>query len=425
MPLRKKHVRTTVFVLLVAGVLGSLAALLGYGLHLRGGAYDRAIGAALASRLRCESAVRRARPTGLTTVAAESVHLAWTAGNGRLALALEDLQAKRNPDGTTWTVTAATGRLSLAGQDPAATLAALNQRLVQVGGDVPVTHLYIQQLHVALVLDPLRVSRDVRAVLVPAEDGLAVHLFDPAAMDRPSREVDAEALAPLAALRLAPASERGVFTGFHADLGLDAAAARRALGIQSRGAGAKSGGKVAVAVNWFWPEADPDAATVSVEMPDMDLAAWTAGAPGGPVEGAGTLLVRYRRDRDGATALAVHLAAQDGTISGPTLGWLDGLPAPLGGWGQALPERPERVPFDRLAVTFEMAGTRARFLGQADRWGGVPVVTVRLLGTDVPLLRVSPRPFDVAGLWAALAGGLGVGREHLREQMTGAVAVAP
>jgi len=421
MPLRKKHIRITMCVLLVAGVLGSLAALLIYGLHVQGGAYDRALAEALASRLRCDARTDHVRPTGLDSVAADRVHLVWTAGSGRLTLALEDLRAVRNPDGATWTVTAATGRLALAGEDGPATLAALNQRLVQVEADVPVTFLYVNRLHVALVLDPLRMSRDVRAVLVPTKDGFEVNLFDPAAMDRPSREVDAEALAPLASLRLAPASVHGVFAGFHANLAFRGDDVRQALGLP-RGAAAKPGGTVAVTVHWFWPETDPDAATVSATVPDMDLAAWTAGAPGGPVEGTGTLVVRYRRDRAGAAALAVHLAAADGATTGPTLGWLDGLPGLAWAWGAALPDR---IAFDRLAVAFEMAGGRGRFLARPDRWGGVRVLTLDLLGREVPLLRASPEPFDAAGLWAALSSGLGVGREHLREQMTGAVAVGP
>jgi len=422
MPVRKKHLRISVTVLLVIGIVGSLAALLAYGLHVRGGAYDRALAEALASRLRCEAEVHGARPTGPATVTAKGVHLTWTAGGGRLTLALEHLRAVRNPDGVTWTATAATGRLSLAGEDGADTLAALNQRLVQVEASVPVSHLYVNRLHVALVLDPLRVSSDVRAILVPAKVGVEVNLFAPSAMDRPSLELDAEALAPLASLRLAPASERGVFAGFHADLSCQAGAMRRALGLPTRGAPAMAGGNVAVTVNWFWPEADPDGAAVSATIPDMDLAAWTAGAPGGPIEGTGTLAVNYRQNRNGEAIVSVCLAAANGTIRGPTLAWLDSLPGLAWGWEEA---PPDRLAFDRLAVAFEMEGRRGRFLGTPDRWGGVQVLTADLLGHRVPLLRASPVPFDATALWPALSSGLGVGREHLREQITGAVAIAP
>jgi len=420
MPLRKKHIRISVTVLLVAGVVGSLAALLAYGLHVRGGAYDRALAEALASRLRCEAHAERVRPTGLDSVAADRVHLVWTAGGGRLTLALEDVRAVRNPDGATWTVTAATGRLALAGEDGPATLAALNQRLVQVEADVPVTFLYVNRLHTALVLDPLRVSREVTAVMASDEEGLEVRLHDLEAMH--SRELVTEALRPLASLRLAPASQGGVFAGFHADLACKASEVRRAFGMPTRGAEAKAAGQVAVTLDWLWPEADPDAATVSVMVPDLDLAAWTAATPGGPIEGTGTLAVNYRQDRRGETTVAVRLAAANGTIRGPTLAWLDALPGLAWGWGEALPDR---VAFDRLAVAFEMKGGRGRFLGTPDRWGGVPVLAMDLMGREVPLLRASPEPFDATGLWSALSSGLGVGREHLREQVTGAVAVGP
>jgi len=52
MPVRKKHVRRIVLALLVVGVLAPVAALVLYGLHVRSGAYARAVEQTLVLRLR-------------------------------------------------------------------------------------------------------------------------------------------------------------------------------------------------------------------------------------------------------------------------------------------------------------------------------------------------------------------------------------
>jgi len=404
MPLRKKHVRYSVFALVMVGVLGVLTGLVVYGLHVRGGAYGRAIETALASRLRCEAALGGARPTGLSTAAAETVTLAWTAAGGRLTLDLRDAEAVRNPDGTTWTVTAATGRLALTGPDPAATLSAINQRLVQVEADVPVTYLYVQRLDLSLALEPLDLQAETRAVLVASPDGLEVRLFDAGLLDRSSRTLRSDSYRLLARMRLKPTDEGGVFAGLHADLAdMPADALRRALGLGQAPRGSK--GAAHVTVNWHWPGADPRAGTVSAAVRGLELAAWTSAAPGGRVEGTADLAIQYRRQRSGEMAVALRLEASDCTMAGETLQWLDGLAWPVGVPGAA-PKG--RVPLERFSVSLLVADGRGRFAGQPGPWGGIPLATVRLLGHEVPVLWADPKPFDAHGLWAAVRQGLGV-----------------
>jgi hypothetical protein len=402
MPLRKKHVRWVLFAVAMAGGLSVPAGLIVYGVHVRSGAYGRAVETALASRLRCDATVRGARPTGLATAAADAVHLEWSAAGGRLTLDLEDVEAIRNPDGGSWTVQATEGRLALVGDDPAATLAAINQRLVQVDATLLVNYLYVQRLGLALDLEPLRVEAETRLALFPDGEGLDVRLLDPALLSRASDEIDPEALQPLARLRLVPSDAGGVFAGLHADLkDLPADALRRALGL-GRASG-KTRGTTHVTVNWHRLEADADAATVSAAVRDLDLAAWTATAPGGPVEGTGDLAVRYRRGAAGKTTVAVRLQAGDASITGETLRWLDGLGWPAGVPGAA-PEG--RVPLEQFTVGLTVTDGRGQFVGDADRWGGIPLATVRLLGYEIPVLRAASGPFDATGIWAALKNAL-------------------
>ncbi len=408
MRLRKQHVRWVLFALAMAGGLGVPLGLIVYGVHLGGGAYGRQVEATLESRLRCDATVRGARPTGLDTAAARAVRLEWSAAGGRLALDLEDVEAVRNPDGTSWTVQAAEGRLALGGPDPAATLSAINQRLVQVTTGLPVHYLYVQRLALALDLEPLRVEAETRLALFPGGEGLEALLLDPDRMDRPTRETDPEAFRPLARLRLAPTDGGGVFAGLHADLkDVPADAVRRALRLGKPAAG--PGGTAQVTVNWHWPDTGADVATVSATVRGLDLAAWTASAPGGPVEGTADLAVRYRQEGSAPARVAVRLEARRGaSVTGETLAWLDRLGWPAGVPGAA-PDG--RVPLAQFGVGLVVTDGQGRLVGQADRWGAIPLATVRLLAWDVPVLRAAARPFDAGDLWSAVRKALGRGTE--------------
>jgi len=408
MPLRKQHVRRVLVALVMIVGLGVPAGLIAYGLHLGGGAYGRAIETALETRLRCEATVLGARPTGLTTAAADAVALSWTAAGGRLAFNLQDVEAIRNPDGVSWTIQADQGRLTLVGADPSATLAAINQRLVQVEAGLPVNYLYVQRLDLALALGPVRVAAPVRLALFPDGEGLDARLLDPAGADRPTSEIDPDALRPLARLRVAPTDEGGVFAGLHADLkDVPADALRRALGLGKPSG--KADGTARVTVDWHWPEADAEAATVSATVRGLDLAAWTAAAPGGPIEGAADLAVQYHRAGSGPAQVAVRLEAAEGaSVTGETLGWLDRLGWPVGVPGAA-PEG--RVPVAQFGVGLLVSDGRGQLVGAADLWGGMRLATVRLLRYDVPVLRGAAGPFDAAAFWSAVRKALARGTE--------------
>ncbi|HUU09593.1 MAG TPA: hypothetical protein VM431_03545 [Phycisphaerae bacterium] len=401
MPLRKKHVRRLVFALLVGGVLGPTIGLVVYGLHLSGGAYGRDLQTALASRLRCDATVTRARPTGPTTAAADAVRLAWTTADGQLALDLEDLSAQRNAYG--WYLTAQRGRIALAGADPYATLAAINQRLVQVEHPSGLLALVVKHLRLDLALDPLAVTAEVRALATARMAAFEVTFHDAAAWDAAGTVPPP----PLAVVRLAPTSERGVFGGLHLErTAVPLAALRRLIRTDDAKGGAEVRGTADLTVDWYWPDADAETATVSVAARDVDLAPWTRGVPGGPVTGTADLTVRYARPRQGPVAMALHLASPGGTIAGETIDWLDGLTPGLAGPGKA---RPQTVAFGRTDVRFNLVGGRGWFEGQADGRGAIPLLTVRLLGVDVPLMWAPARPFPAQGLWGPLGEALGIG----------------
>ena len=403
MPLRKKHVRIALVAVIMVGVLGLVTTLVVYGLHVRGGAFGTALERALAGRLRCDATVRGARPTGLSTAAADTVRLEWTAGGGRLTLDLHTLRATRNPDGVSWTVSAVEGRLALVGDDPAATLAAINQRLVQVDTSIPVNYLYVQRLDLALAMDPLQIETRVRLALFPDGKGLDAYLLDPDLADGPVQSLEADALRPLAQLRVAPTNAGGVFAGLHAEVNhLPARAVRRALGMAVSDAAAVASDTVDLKVDWFWPEADARAGRILLASRDLDLAAWTTGLPGGPVTGAATLDLAYTLGPSGDTSVAFRLDAPGATVDGDTLDWLAGLPGPLAGWGAVCPPR---VTVDRFTVRVQADGQTARFLGPRQE-DVIPLVGVRLMGYDIPLVWASAAPFEASPLWPAVHAAL-------------------
>jgi hypothetical protein len=409
MALRKKHVRRIVLALLVVGVLGPLVSLVVYAAWLRGGAYGRALEAELASRLRCEATVCGARPTGVGAAAADSVDLSWTVGDGRLALHLGPIRAEHNSFG--WYVTAGEGSLTLAGPAPWYALGALNQRLVQTDAAPRLMAVTVNRLKLDLDLDPLKVQSNMRAIglsdlstyqvlLLPPdqEGGLARHTAD---------EVDA--LQPTAMLRLDPTSGRGVFAG----LRLQAKAAplstlRGMLKNASAKAGPPVRGTADVAVDWRWPEARPKAAaprTASIEVRShqLNLGEWTQGIPGGPIAAAAELAVTCLGDRQGPLSMEVLLTAGPGTMSDETVRWLAGLPAGIAAAG---PITAKTVAFDRLTLRCRIVGDRGQFGGARDPDGTIPIMTCRILGVEVPILKASGRPFDAKALWAALAPAL-------------------
>lgn len=403
MTLRKKHLRRIVLALLVVGALAPVGGLALYGLHVRGGAYSVALRAELESRLRCQAQVTGARPTGPSAAAADTVELTWTVGaSGRMTLRLTGLTAESNVFG--WYVRAAQGELRLGGTNPADVLAALNQRLVQAEHPARLVALTVERLGVDAALPPLRVQSDVRAVALASMTTYAVTFFDigdfETARDAPTLESD---LRPLASLRLNSTSDKGVFDGLRLerkDVALSTL--RRALPGGDGKPVAEARGTADLAIDWYWPETDAGAAIVTVAAKKMDLAEWTAALPGGPVTGTADLAVRYEKRGQEPPALQVRLDCGGGTLGGKTLDWLAGLP----GLGPLGPAGAGTIPFDRLTVHFLASRDRGWFAGDRDDRGAIPVMTLRLLGTDLPLLRASAAPLRPDGLWQSLRQAL-------------------
>ncbi len=403
MPIRKKHVRRIVFTLLVVGVLGPVAALVLYGLHVRGGAYGKAVEQAFVSRLRCDAGVRRGRPTGPSTTAADEVRLSWATAEGKLVLHLLELKAEHNAYG--WYVTAARGRLSLTGPAPRAALAALNQRLVQVEHPSQLMALAVERLQLSLDLGPLKVQREVRALALSNMTVFVVSLFEPGTLNDARRSTLTETdLGLLAAVRLNPTSRKGVFDGLHVEMkDVPLGSLRRVLVRGRDKADEDVRGTADLTVDWHWPEADADTAAVKVTATGFDLSQWTQGVPGGGLTGTANLDARYAKSRHGSPALALHLESDGGTLKGKTLAWLESLRAGLDAAGAA---EIQTVPFQRINVRFQAVGGQGWYVGKKDEWGTIPIVTVRLFGVDVPLLRACTRPFGTSGLWPAISESL-------------------
>jgi len=196
-------------------------------------------------------------------------------------------------------------------------------------------------------------------------------------------------------------------------------------------------GTADVAVDWFWPGTDVRTATVTLRASDLDLAAWTAAAPGGPVSGRARLEVRYTRPARGEPRATVHLSAEHGTVRGKTLGWLAALPGPIAGWTEEA--RPEEVRFDRLEARLEVRGKAARFVapgreetsassqapGTLPGRRAVVLLAVHLLGREVPLLWAGEAPFEARAFWEALRQGLAAGPAGERSVAPTAVARRP
>ena len=401
MPLRKKHVRWILAGLLVAAVFVPLAALTVYGLRISGGSYGREVAAELESRLRAAAQVTGARPTGPSTAVADKITLTWTAAGGQLVLRLSDLQAESNVYG--WYVRAQRGQLVLDGPDPMETLAALNQRLIQPAGPTRLMSLFVKRLDVRLRTGSRILRTQVAASALSNMTAYTVTAYRPEAFKGLCRDEPLMA-SPLVSLRLNPASERGLFEFVKADFkGLPLGGPPNAH-ESAKGTNFITG---TLDLDTAWSATTPPAAAARVRavFHDLDLAAWTEIAPGGPLTGTGTLTLAYDRKARGPEELQVSLEADGGRMTPAFLEWAETLPASL---RSAKPAGSAAVEFDRLAVRCRMVGNRGWFEGPADCAGGVPLATSRLLGIDLPLLRASSHPFDAREVWPPLAKALGL-----------------
>ncbi|MCX5649053.1 MAG: hypothetical protein NTX40_08170, partial [Planctomycetota bacterium] len=219
-----------------------------------------------------------------STAVASHIELLWRAGPGHLAVVLEDLEAEANEFG--WYVRAARGTVKIAGSDPEATLAAINQRLVQAETASPLVSLVVERLDADLDLGPARLTGEVAAVALSDTRIFRVTIFPPLSAEAVRSSTDT-LLAPkwTVAMFLDPASDRGVFGGLKVDAkDVPAAEIRQLLGEPKEEA-SRTAGTFDVSVRWHWPEGEADKATVAVRGRDLELADWTRDVPGGPITG--------------------------------------------------------------------------------------------------------------------------------------------
>jgi hypothetical protein len=405
MPLRRKHVQAVVLAALGLLVFVPLVAVAVWGLWVSGGGMDEDLEARLAVRLRCRATVRGARPTGLRTAACREVELAWTAGSGGLTLRLEAVTGEKNVLG--WCLRAERGALALAGNEPHATLAALNQRLVRAEGEPPVVAVHVAALALDLDLADLVLKTECAALGLLEEGGTWEVTFRPAGEDAPmARETGAGPA--LAALALDLKSDRGVFRGLEAAFkGVPAARLVECVpGL--RPGGGKSAGTFDVTVRWQRPESgpaspgrgpaspgrSPAAAEVKVTGSGLALAEWTAGLPGGPVQGPVRLEASWTRTWPGPAALAVAVESDGGgVISAEALRWLQEALPTAGSCGRLL-DGP--VGYDELAFRFHtIEGGQGTFHDGSKETR----ILTRLFGEPVLLLWTGPEPFAPGAVW--------------------------
>ena len=399
MPLRKKHVRWILAGLLMAIVLVPLAALAIYGLQISGNAYGRDLAARLETRLRANARVEGARPTGHSSAIAQRVELAWPTAGGRLILVLEDLKADRGAYG--WNVRAARGRLSLDGPCPAETLAALNQRLVQPSTSTDLAAIAVDRLQVRWNAGGRVLATNVKAAAHSSMTVYTVSLYRPRGIKGAPRDAtDDPAGRALATFRLDTASAQGLMESLHADV------AALPLGRSPAAGGGADRGDIDIAATLdLAADWSRTAATARAVFHDLDLAAWTMKAPGGPLTGTATLTLAYDRRARGPEELRVDLESINGSMTPAFLEWAETLPA---GLCAAKPAGSAAVEFDRLAVRCRIVGNRGWFEGPTDLTGSVPLATSRLVGIGLPLLSAPSQPFDAREMWPPLARALGL-----------------
>ena len=399
MPLRKKHVRRVLTVVLMAVVLGSLAALAVWGLWLRGG-MDGALAAQLESRLRCKAKVRGAKPAGLGAATVSEIEMTWEAGAGKLVLLVHDLDAKVGEDPGTWNVSAATGSLDISGPQPLETLEALNQRLVQADARQPISAFNVEDLRLGLDTDRLIVTDRVKLESYAVKKGTFVvnltRLAGPGGTPNESTE---------ATVRLNAASSDGLFQAATVDVhGFPARQIVLKRGNARNDRCERTGVLDPVRLTWPAPgKGKRPPCQFDFTAVGLALADWTEGVRGGPVSGTAEVAVAWKRESDRPAALDVSVMAQSGRLEADALQALAALPGGIFGAGKLL-KGP--VAYDRAAWTVRVAGNEAQFLGDADLWGRIPLVEVRVFGYAVPILWASSAPFDAAAAWPRYEEGL-------------------
>jgi len=399
MPLRKKHVRRALTVVLIVGVLGPLAALVVWGLWLRGG-LDDALKTQLESRLRCKAKVRGATPAGLGAGTVSEIELTWEAGGGKLVLLLHGVDAKAGEQVETCNVTAASGALDLTGPQPLETLAALNQRLVEADAKQPIAALNIDDLRIGLDMDRLIVTDRVKLEGSALRKGAFI-----VRLTRRTGPNGAPSESAEATIQLNTASTEGLFRSASADIHGFAARQIVLKGDIRNDRSERAGTLDPVRLTWPSPGKGGKRSPCQFDFTaqGLALADWTGGLRGGPVTGAAEVGVAWKKEWDKPATLDVSVASEDGRLEPDALQALAAFPGGIFGAGK-LVKGP--VAYGRAAWTVRATGTEARFLGDADLWGRIPLVEVRVFGYAVPILWASSAPFDASAAWPRFEKGL-------------------
>jgi hypothetical protein len=395
MPLRKKHVRRVLTILLMIGVLGPLAALAVWGLWLRGG-MESALAAQIESRLRCKAKVRGAKPAGLGAATVSEIEMTWEAGAGKLVLLLRGIDAKAGEEPETWTVAAASGSLSLSGPQPLETLEALNQRLVQADARQPIAALNVEDLALSLDTDRLTVTDRVKLESYAVKKGTFIvnltRRAGPGGAPNESTE---------ATVQLNAASSDGLFRAATVDVhGFPA----RQIMLKGDARSDRAGILDPVRLTWPAPgKGKRPPCQFDFTAQGVSLADWTGGLRGGPVSGTAEIAVAWKRESNKPAVLDLGVLARDGRLEADALQALTALPGGIFGAGKLL-KGP--VTYDRAAWTMRVTGNEAQFMGDADLWGRIPLVETRVFGFAVPILWASSAPFDASAAWPRFEEGL-------------------
>jgi hypothetical protein len=399
MPLRKKHVRRVLTVVLMAGVLGPLAALAVWGLWLRGG-MDGALKAQLESRLRCKAKVRGAKPAGLGAATVSEIEMTWEAGAGKLIFLLHGVDAKAGEEPETWNVTAASGSMDLSGPQPLETLAALNQRLVQADARQPIAAFSVEDLRLGLDTDRLIVTDRVKLESYAVKKGTFVVNLTRRAGPNGAPNESTEATVQLNA-----ASPDGLFRAATVDVhGFPARQIVLKRGDARNDRSERAGVLDPVRLTWPAPgKGKRPPCQFDFTAQGLALADWTEGLRGGPVSGTADVAVAWKRESDKPAALDVSVTARDGQLEADALQALTTFPGGIFGAGKLL-KGP--VAYGRAAWVVRVTGNEARFTGDADLWGRLPLLEVRVFGYAVPVLWASSVPFDVSAAWPRFEEGL-------------------
>jgi hypothetical protein len=291
--------------------------------------------------------------------------------------------------------------VKIAGPDPAATLAAINQRLVQAetpqdaAQASPLVSLVVERLDADLDLGLARLSGEVAAVALSDTRIFRVTFFSPLSAEAVRSSTDT-LLAPkwTVAMLLDPASDRGVFGGLKVDAkDVPAAEIRELLGEPEEEA-SRTAGTFDVSVRWHWPEGEADKATVAVRGRDLDLADWTRSVPGGPITGKVQVDADYAEAGEGLARLTCNLKGDGGgLVSAETLRWLEETLPSVHGYGWLLTDA---IGYERLSMDFRTTDEGFGCLAEGD--DSPPFLVTELFGEEVPILWATAEPFQGRGV---------------------------